>query len=263
LQALHNVGQTFCNESYRLGQFSSLCVSNGYTETSIFVVFADFCTVPYSFGIYTISKSLEHFQKITASKINKGIEFIKNNKECGVHVKITSKGEEIYEVQLGQICRNNELGELLIHDLYKSDLGLFCPVDECRQLGSGKNIGRSCSTPWIIGDELINVQTTINSIKICENEQMNVTFSYDGGNTTFVLNRSLQPFYLASIDRFDYKEGYIDINGGNISLYIDHNFQNEYRFTVSKCTQFRLIPFCRKLSPLSNTVLTLLMILPM
>lgn len=176
---------TSCDSILKLGDYSESCFihKNGKTmgkiPSGLFMTFIDFCTVPFSFTVLSVTDDLYNISRFTETKSDVVIPVMKTNRNRGLllDVKIDETDPTLYEVVL-TFNTTDKIAFPLTRKMYESGVGMMCPLHECQQTQS--RFKKVCHPFWIDYEN-----TTYRS---------NISISYDPCDTDKYLSAGLVVF---------------------------------------------------------------------
>ena len=153
----------------RLSEFSTLCYIS--TENSknvplgIYITSFDTCTVPMSVTMVALTKTGDKIiERFTEDKTDKFIE--PKISTCGFKLEMHNHTGDLYHIVMYHGCSNTDLVPLL-SDHYYTELGMICPLANCKQVTPTK---QSCEQDWIDGKDSNVLGMSNVTIDICKDK---------------------------------------------------------------------------------------------
>lgn len=244
---LWNIGKnSICDAGYRMSEFSTVCVvaSSNQTMRGIYMIFVDFCSVPYTFTISTFAESLTHVKRFTSVEGDHIFKLSHVNLECGLHVNVKHVTNNVYDVEMMYTCGTSSHGHLLLNDRYESEYGMMCPNYNCQHKNGSELI---CVLPWLYNkDSYTPVEVDIKTFDVCKKyEELEVAMSVKDQQKQFfhlVANHDetwqstlfTQAFNASFMMTNRMQQGntdFLSFNGGQISFFVK-KFTDHYRLVI-------------------------------
>ena len=163
------VRQQICNQALRLSEFSTLCYISTKNSKSvpfgIYITSFDTCTVPTSVTMVAFTETGDKIiERFTQDKTDQFIET--KNSTCGFKLEMRDHTGDLYHIVMYHGCSNTGLVPLL-NDSYYTELGMICPLANCKQVTPTK---QTCEQDWIDGKDSNVLGVSNVTLDICEDK---------------------------------------------------------------------------------------------
>lgn len=227
--------QSYCDQSLRLGDFSTLCYKK---DEVIYVTALDVCTSPYTTVVLVSEphRDLEIVEKLTASR--KEAIHVKAAKtlggECGVQLEMHSHGsaQEKQHITLNRVCTNLPgINNGLIDDAYFTTYGMICQPATCSRLTPSSyecnrtlispNEGREANAKVRLNFNICTSITLIADVTVQIEGFKNVYNGHLVGEHHFTIHdNDFRHNFTLGGPKVDPNKGYLPLDGGEISLFV-------------------------------------------